>query len=247
MDRATGKARWSHSGGRNVCREGRGTRRVRIARETLYCLAPADGGCVEVETEGYVYGTPAVHEGRVVSVGCDGKLRLVNAADGKLARAVEIGGYVGASPAIHDGRAYFGTFGNQVIAVDLATGKRLWTYTPAEPGVPFLSSAATDGRTVVVGGRDKRVHALDAATAGRAGPGRGPARVDSSRDRGRRAFVGTSSGEIVAPTYIRGRRPGASIPGVDRRVAERGVRVGSWIGTVDGSCSLRSKDERYGT
>ena len=74
---------------------------------------------------------------------------------------VSSGAYTGASPAIVDGRAYYGTYENEVLAVDLKTHKIVWRYKHPERNFPFYSSAALSGGRVIVGGRDKMVHALD--------------------------------------------------------------------------------------
>jgi len=91
-------------------------------------------------------------------------LRVVSLADGSELRKIHLGGYVGASPALAGGRAFVGTFENEVRAVELESGKLLWTYSNPERQFPYLSSAATDGKLVVLGGRDKTVHAIDVST-----------------------------------------------------------------------------------
>ena len=54
--------------------------------------------------------------------------------------------------------------GAQVLGVDLSAGEVLWRYEHPKRKFPYLSSAASDGKLVVVGGRDKMVHSLDTAT-----------------------------------------------------------------------------------
>jgi outer membrane protein assembly factor BamB len=140
-----------------------------------------------------------VTAGQVVSAGCDGFLRVVDLGDGSELRRVALGGYVGASPALHSGRAYVGTFENEVLAIDLGRGEVVWRYENPERKFPFLSSAATDGKLVIVGGRDKLVHAIDAATGKAVWTYAAGARVDSSPViAGSRVFIGVGGGEIVA-------------------------------------------------
>ncbi len=68
---------------------------------SLYCLAAASGKLLwKIETEGYVYGTPAIDGDRVILTGCDGFVRILRLTDGVEIRRIEIGAYVGASPAI---------------------------------------------------------------------------------------------------------------------------------------------------
>ena len=124
---------------------------------------------------------------------------MIDLADGAIVREIELGGYVGASPAIHSGRAFVGTFENQVLAVDLEQGKVAWTYENPVRKFPYLSSAATDGKLVVVGGRDKQLHTIDAATGEAVWTRSIGAKIDSSPVIvGKRVFVGAASGEILA-------------------------------------------------
>ena len=67
--------------------------------------------------------------------------------------------------AVLDGdRAYFGTFNNEVLALDLRKRDVIWRYSQPDSRFPYYSSAALDGGRVILGGRDKVVHAIDAAT-----------------------------------------------------------------------------------
>lgn len=170
----------------------------------LYALTLDDGAVAwKVETGSYIYGTSAVipdDEGDVVaSAGCDGFLRLIRARDGVVIREIELQAYVGASPAVAGDRAYVGTFENQVLGVDLKAGKILWTYENPERSFPFYSSAALGDDFLVVGGRDKLVHALsldDGSVRWKYSAG---ARVDASPVLvGDRVLAATTAGRIVA-------------------------------------------------
>ena len=79
-----------------------------------------------------------------------------------------------------NGRAYFGTFENEVLAVDLAAKKVVWRYQPKERQFPFYSSAAIADGKVILGGRDKVVHAIDAASGKAVWTFPTKARVESS-------------------------------------------------------------------
>ena len=74
------------------------------------------------------------------------------------------GSYTGSSPAISGTRAFFGTYGNEVFAVDMKAKKIVWRYEHPVRKFPYQSSAAVANGKVVLGGRDKNVHAIDAAT-----------------------------------------------------------------------------------
>ena len=138
----------------------------------LYCLSTEDGSLIwKFETEGYVHGTPTIvndveaqHPASVLVAGCDGYLRIINVHDGVERKKIELGDYVGASAAVLKDRAYVGTFGSQILGIDLQKAKILWRYEHPKYHFPFYASAAVTDDLVVVGGRDKLVHALKPQT-----------------------------------------------------------------------------------
>ena len=166
----------------------------------LYCLSTEDGALVwKLETEGYVHGTPAIVNGAVIVSGCDGYLRVINITDGVEQQKIALGDYVAASPAILNNRAYAGTFGNQVLCAGLEDSEILWWYEHPERHFPFYASAAVTEDIVVIGGRDKMVHALEPQTGEPLWIYPARSRVDSSPVIvGERVFFGTAGGELVA-------------------------------------------------
>jgi outer membrane protein assembly factor BamB len=148
--------------------------------QTVYALDARTGHLAwSFETDGQVHATAGVEAGLAYVTGCDALLRALRVADGKEIFHVASGAYTGASPALSNGRAFYGTFENEVIAVDLGARQVVWRYRP-ERQFPFYSSAAVAAGKVVVGGRDKLVHALHAATGKAAWTFATRARVDSS-------------------------------------------------------------------
>jgi outer membrane protein assembly factor BamB len=84
-----------------------------------------------------------------------------------------------------------------VLAVDLAAHKQAWSYEHPQRKFPFYSSAALPEGRVVLGGRDKVVHCLDAATGASQWSYTTRARVDSSPAvAGGRVYVGSSDGRL---------------------------------------------------
>ena len=177
----------------------------------LYCVSADDGALVwKFETEGYVHGTPTVVDAGggdslpypddvVVTTGCDGYLRVISALNGEENNKIPLGDYVAASPAVLKTRAYVGTFGNQVLGIDLKHTEILWNYEPPKGGFPFYASAAVTNDVVIVGGRDKRVHALKPQTGEPLWTYPTKARVDSSPVIvGNRVILGTAGGVIYA-------------------------------------------------
>ncbi len=166
----------------------------------LYCLRTADGSLIwKFETQGKVHGTPAIVDQKVMIAGCDGMLRVLSLSDGSSIAEVSLDGYSGASAAIVGTRAYAGTFENEVKGIDLEALRVDWTYQHPVRSFPFLSSAAATERIVVIGGRDKMVHALDPATGRARWVFATQGRVDGSPVIvGERVFVGSADGILYA-------------------------------------------------
>ena len=103
--------------------------------------------CWAYTTENYVHGTPCVVERRRAlrrlrrDVSRRRRRRRARSAFATSATA-----YTGASVALVNNVAYFGTFDNQVLALDLGSRKVLWRYEHPDRKFPFYSSAAVDRR-----------------------------------------------------------------------------------------------------
>ena len=179
-----------------------------------------------------MHATPAVADGVTYFSGCDETVHGIRLADGQEIVTFPSGGYTGASMVLVDKRAYYGTFDNSVVGVDLVKQAVLWRYSPA--GFPFYSSAAFGGDRIVVGGRDRLVHALDIKSGKAIWTFRTRARVDSSPAiAGGRVYVGSNdgrfyvldSGEREEALGVRGSRSAVCLPG-HRRGASRNRRSG---------------------
>ncbi len=165
---------------------------------SLYGLNIADGKPRwSFATDNYVHGVPCVVNGVAHFAGCDEVFHAVRVSDGKEAFQTSATAYTGASVCIVDNVAYYGTFDNQVIALDLGKKAVKWRYEHPDRKFPFYSSAAVIDGTMVLGGRDRMVHALDVATGKAKWTHMTRARIDSSPAiAGNRAFVGSSDGRI---------------------------------------------------
>ena len=181
----------------------------------VYCLAARDGQLIwKHETQDMVHGTPAIVRERVVFAGCDGRLHVIRLANGQEVAAVKLGSPCGASAACQGKHAFIGTVGGQVLAIDWSAARTLWTYEDPERQLPIVSSAAITPDAVIVGGRDKRLIALDPHTGRprwtfitkgkiesspvvvRSADG------DTSKDR---VFVGSADGNVYALNLTTGR------------------------------------------
>jgi outer membrane protein assembly factor BamB len=96
-----------------------------------------------------------------------------------------------------DGVAYFGTYANEVIAVDIANERVAWRFADPVRQFPYYASAAIVGDLVVVGGRDKAIRALDRRTGAERWAYMTRARVDSSPAvAGNRVVAGSGDGKV---------------------------------------------------
>ena len=165
--------------------------------QNLYCLSTRNGSVLwKVKTNGPVHSTPSISEGLAFIAGCDELFRAIRIADGREMFNVSSDAYTGASPALRGASAYYGTFNNEVLMVGLRDHRIGWRYQHPQRKFPFYSSAAVTADRIVIGGRDKLVHGLNAA-------GKGVwtfatnARVESSPAiAGGRVFVGSNDGRL---------------------------------------------------
>jgi outer membrane protein assembly factor BamB len=122
-----------------------------------------------------------------------------------------------------------------VIGVDMKSRKLLWQYRHPERLFPFYSSAAVSQGSVVLGGRDKMVHALDMKTGKARWTFMTNARVESSPAIvGTRVFIGSSDGRLYELDLLKGGKvwefdAGAAISASPAVAAGRLV-----VGTHDG-------------
>lgn len=130
----------------------------------LHRLALATGAPAwTYETGSYLYASPAVTGDLAIFGGCDGFVHTVAVDTGTAVAKLPIEAYVGAAVA-YDGDGFVGHFGNQVVAFDPKAATVRWTH--LERAFPYLSSAALTADAVILGGRDRVVHALDRKTGG---------------------------------------------------------------------------------
>ncbi len=131
---------------------------------TARALDAADGKLIwSYKAEEPINGSPAVVDGRwLVFGGCDAQLHVVNLADGTLVRKIATSAQIPASIATHGTMAFCGNYANEAVAFDVAGGKVAWTY--QDKSLPFMSAPAVNERLVLIGSRDKQLHAIDRTT-----------------------------------------------------------------------------------
>ncbi len=212
----------------------------------LYCLKIKSGDLAwKYETEGYVHATPGVWTHTIndsdetvnfaIVTGCDSYLRVINIDDGTQSKQVNLGAYVGASPAILHNHIFCGTYGSEILSVALDTGDISWRYQHPERQFPFFASAALTKGWIIIGGRDKLVHALSPDKGEPLWTYTAKSRIESSAVVvGNRVFFGTTRGLFLALDINTGKpvwefATGSSI------VASPSVSDGKiYIGTEDG-------------
>jgi outer membrane protein assembly factor BamB len=91
---------------------------------------------------------------------------------------------------------YVGTMSNQVLALDLKKNDIVWSFEPTR-SQPFYSSAAVTDKLVIVGNRNKFLHALDRTKGTEVWKFPTLGRVDSSPVVvGKRVYVGSTDGNL---------------------------------------------------
>jgi outer membrane protein assembly factor BamB len=101
----------------------------------------------------------------------------------------------------------YGTFANDVVAVDIAASKVKWRFEDPDRQFPFYSSAALTRDAVIVGGRDKHVRSLDLATGKQRWAFATQARVDSSPAvAGDRVVIASGDGRVYVLDLATGKR-----------------------------------------
>lgn len=139
-----------------------GRRRVVVGSydARVYCFDEQGKKLWSYETDNFVNGSPAIHNGEVVFGGCDAGLHLVDGESGARITKIDLGSgcQVAGSVALLDDKAYFGHYGNEFLRVDLDNGEVDWRYPSRREG--FCSSPALDDTYAVFGGRDKNLHCV---------------------------------------------------------------------------------------
>jgi outer membrane protein assembly factor BamB len=196
---ADGKKLWTfdtdstiHSSA-NVAGEGKNARVIfGDDGSNVICLNVADGSKAwEQATGDRVNGAPAIGFGDTFVSGCDAHLHAMKLTDGSEQFSADVGAICPGSPAILDDRIIIGTDGGRVVCFS-SEGKQLWEFQGIGDNAMVYSSPAVADGTVVVGARDRKVHALDLATGKQKWEFATHGDVDSSPAiSGSRVFVGS--------------------------------------------------------
>lgn len=164
----------------------------------LYCLNAATGDLVwKFAIDDQIRCFPTVIGDRSFVAGCDAKFHIVDLNTGKEVAAIDIEAPTGSAPAIRGDFAYFGTEGESVFCVNWRKPEVVWKYRDPKRKMPYRSSAALVKNLVLIGGRDKLMHALDHKTGELLWSFSTQSRIDSSPVVvGDRVFFGSSDGRV---------------------------------------------------
>jgi outer membrane protein assembly factor BamB len=157
--------------------------------------------------ENMIQCSPTIIDDRVFIAGCDGKLHILQLKAGQLPDGAtsivdkqffDIQDPTGTTPAAVGDRVFFGTQGARFFCIDWRRLVKVWAFEPRRKQ-PFQASAAVHDGVVVVGGRDRVVHGLDAANGNELWQFPVRSRIDSSPVIvGNRAFVASGDGRFYA-------------------------------------------------
>lgn len=176
LDRRTGGLLWQFQsegeikGGATVLPGDGGTTPERVMFGShdgrLYCLNAESGEKLwEFDALGPINGSQAIDDQYTFVSGCDKPfLRVVNITSGEQHAEVPLEGLLIASPALVEEVLYFGTPDGEVMGLDWRNQATQWTYKDPNRGQEIHSSPVVTDELVVIGSRDKRLHALDRAS-----------------------------------------------------------------------------------
>lgn len=174
LSTADGTKRWTVTTEHPI----RGSANVAGEADAARILFANDGGQVTcVDPQGRIIwqraaadrinGALAISDDRIYFAACDSRLRCWRLDDGSEIFSADMGALSGASPVIAGGCIIVGTDQGKVRCFD-STGRPRWTYDQIEDGSMVYATAAIDAGLVVVGARDRAIHAIRLDTGRRA-------------------------------------------------------------------------------
>jgi outer membrane protein assembly factor BamB len=165
---------------------------------SLTCLTAADGKQVwKYQIEDMVQSSPTIADHFVFLAGCDSQLHVIDIETGQATNKLDIGGPTGNAAAVSGDRLFFGSQSNVVLGVDWKKPEIVWEFKAEGRKAPYQSSAAVVENLVILGGRDRTVHCLDAASGQEKWNFPTKGQVDGSPVVvGRRVYIGSADGRL---------------------------------------------------
>ncbi|MBM3993269.1 MAG: serine/threonine protein kinase [Planctomycetes bacterium] len=202
----------------------------------LYCLGIADKKLIwKIKTEGPVHGSVAVANGQTFFAGCDSHLHVIDVMDGKSINKVELSGQTAATASFGGDKLYVGNMNNEVQAIDIKGQKVQWAYTSKRAPNPFYSSPAITDKLVVIGSRDRKLHAIKRSDGSSAWVFSGDGWIESSPViAGNRVYVGSNKGTFYVIDLEKGTEVQALLLGEGITASPAVANECLVIGTTDG-------------
>lgn len=135
----------------------------------VYCLNARNGKLRWQQATGKaIVSSAALYRNMAIIAGSDGHCRAWDIATGKQQWDFDsIRNFVETRPLIYNGKVYFGSWGNELYALDAATGKRAWTWNSGAANRMFSPAACwpvATGNKVYIVAPDQYMTALDASS-----------------------------------------------------------------------------------
>jgi len=133
----------------------------------VHCLATADGKKLwEQKIGDRVNAALSINGGRAYVSGCDAKLRAYDLNDGRELAVADLLALTGGSAAIvaEQNALFVGTDQGRVFSFDVQTLKERWRFEGIEDKAMVYASPAIGSDVMVVGARDRNVHAIELTT-----------------------------------------------------------------------------------
>jgi outer membrane protein assembly factor BamB/predicted phosphodiesterase len=134
----------------------------------VYCLDVRNGRLVWQQATGKaIVSSAALYRNMAIVAGSDGHCRAWDIASGKQQWDFDsVRNFVETKPLVYNGKVYFGSWGNDLYALDAASGKRIWTWNNGSSNRMFSPAAcwpvATDNKLYIVA-PDQYMTVFDAA------------------------------------------------------------------------------------
>jgi len=167
LDVATGEKKWTFNTRGTIDNSPNidvQTKRVIIGSQhgTLFALEAATGKLVwEYETGDQIRCFPSISGRHCFVAGCDSYLHVINLDTGKGVHRIPLDSPTGSTPLVSENFAFVGTEGNEFLGIDWKQEKVLWRF---EMRGGARAPAAYREGTIIVGGMDRIVYALNAKT-----------------------------------------------------------------------------------
>jgi len=184
----------------------------------LYCLDLVSGRTLwKQRAEDRINSAPAIAGGIAYFSGCDARLRGIDLVGGEARVEADLGALAPGSAVVAGDRIVVGTDQGRVVCLSTDGKTRHWVYEGIAGGAMVYATPAVSDGIVVVGARDRQVHAIDLAT-------------------GKGLWIFRTRGDVDAPARISSGR--VYVSGKDRRFYVLDLKTGKQLWDFAASRSM---------